>query len=165
MGIVIALVVIIGASGISALSGVGKGVKWLSNINIVLSIVLLSFFIIFGATWFGFSAMFIGLWDYVLALRQMRINVFKSDRVADSEAFKLAQWQGWWPVFYWAWWIAFALFVFLFLARISRGRTIREFVFGAITQVKAIFNDGRREAAGITSVTVDDLPVNAMSAE
>ncbi|MGC1496054.1 MAG: BCCT family transporter [Sulfitobacter sp.] len=132
IGIVVALIVIMGASTLSALSGVGKGIKWLSNINMVLSIILLGFFIIFGATWFGATAMFVGLWDYVLALPQMSFNVFRSDGVDDSVAFKLAQWQGWWPVFYWAWWIAFAPFVGLFLARISRGRTIREFVLGAM---------------------------------
>ncbi len=131
-GIVIALIIIMGASTLSALSGVGKGIKWLSNINMVLSIILLGFFILFGATWFGAQAMFIGLWDYVLALPEMSLNVFRSDGVDGSEAFKLAQWQGWWPVFYWAWWIAFAPFVGLFLARISRGRTIREFVLGAL---------------------------------
>lgn len=132
MGIIIALIVIMGASTLSALSGVGKGIKWLSNINMVLSIVLLGFFIIFGATWFGAQAMFIGIWDYVVALPSMSFNVFKSDGVEGSEAFLLTQWQGWWPVFYWAWWIAFAPFVGLFLARISRGRTIREFVLGAM---------------------------------
>ena len=131
-GIIVALIVIMGASTLSALSGVGKGIKWLSNINMTLSIVLLGFFIIFGATWFGLSAFFIGIWDYLIALPQMSFNVFKSDGVDGSEAFKLAQWQGWWPVFYWAWWIAFAPFVGLFLARISRGRTIREFVLGAM---------------------------------
>lgn len=131
-GIIVALLVIMGLSTLSALSGVGKGIKWLSNINMVLSIILLGFFIIFGATWFGFNAMFVGLWDYILALPGMSFNVFKSDGVEGSEAFLLAQWQGWWPVFYWAWWIAFAPFVGLFLARISRGRTIREFVLGAL---------------------------------
>ncbi|WP_420863464.1 BCCT family transporter [Algirhabdus cladophorae] len=131
-GIIVALLVIMGASTLSALSGVGKGIKWLSNINMVLSIVLLGFFIIFGATFFGLSAMFVGLWDYLIALPQLSFNVFRSDGVDGSEAFKLAQWQGWWPVFYWAWWIAFAPFVGLFLARISRGRTIREFVLGAM---------------------------------
>ena len=131
-GIIIALLVIMGASTLSALSGVGKGIKWLSNINMTLSIVLLGFFIIFGATWFGLSAFFVGIFDYLLALPQMSFNVFKSDGVDGSEAFLLAQWQGWWPVFYWAWWIAFAPFVGLFLARISRGRTIREFVLGAM---------------------------------
>jgi len=131
-GIVVALLFIMGASTLSALSGVGKGIKWLSNINMTLSIILLGFFIIFGATWFGFTAMFVGLFDYLIALPGLSINVFRSDGVEGSEAFLLAQWQGWWPVFYWAWWIAFAPFVGLFLARISRGRTIREFVLGAM---------------------------------
>lgn len=131
-GIIIALLVIMGASTLSALSGVGKGIKWLSNINMALSIFLLTFFILFGATWFGATAMFVGLFDYVLALPSMSLNVWRSDGVEGSEAFLLAQWQGWWPVFYWAWWIAFAPFVGLFLARISRGRTIREFVLGAL---------------------------------
>ncbi|EFL88118.1 BCCT family transporter [Ahrensia sp. R2A130] len=131
-GIIVALLFIMGASTLSALSGVGKGIKWLSNINMVLSIVLLGFFIIFGASFFGLTAMFLGLFDYLIALPVMSFNVWVSDGQADSEAFKLAQWQGWWPVFYWAWWIAFAPFVGLFLARISRGRTIREFVLGAM---------------------------------
>ncbi|MDA8747623.1 BCCT family transporter [Litoreibacter sp.] len=132
LGIVIALLVIMGASTLSALSGVGKGIKWLSNINMVLSIVLLGFFIIFGATFFGASAFFVGIWDYLLALPWLSFNVYSSDGVEGSEAFLLTQWQGWWPVFYWAWWIAFAPFVGLFLARISRGRSIREFVLGAM---------------------------------
>lgn len=132
LGIVVALLVIMGASTLSALSGVGKGIKWLSNINMVLSIVLLGFFILFGATFFGATAFFVGIFDYIVALPWLSINVYASDGVEGSEAFKLAQWQGWWPVFYWAWWIAFAPFVGLFLARISRGRTIREFVLGAM---------------------------------
>ncbi|MEY1555946.1 BCCT family transporter [Yoonia sp. R2331] len=131
-GIVVALLVIMGASTLSALSGVGKGIKWLSNINMVLSIFLLSFFIIFGATFFGASAFFIGIYDYLVALPGLSFNVYTSDGVEGSESFLLTQWQGWWPVFYWAWWIAFAPFVGLFLARISRGRSIREFVLGAM---------------------------------
>ncbi len=132
LGIVVALLVIMGASTLSALSGVGKGIKWLSNINMVLSIFLLGFFIIFGATFFGASAFFVGIFDYLIALPGLSFNVFSSDGVEGSEAFLLTQWQGWWPVFYWAWWIAFAPFVGLFLARISRGRSIREFVLGAM---------------------------------
>lgn len=132
VGIVVALLFIMGASTLSALSGVGKGIKWLSNINMVLSIFLLSFLIIFGATWFGATALFVGLWDYLLALPFLSFNVYRSDGVEGSEAFLLAQWQGWWPVFYWAWWIAFAPFVGLFLACISKGRIIREFVLGAM---------------------------------
>jgi len=97
-GIIVALLVIMGASTISALSGVGKGIKWLSNINMVLSIVLLGFFIIFGATFFGATAFIVGIWDYLIALPQMSINVWSSDGVEGSESFLLAQWQGWWPV-------------------------------------------------------------------
>ncbi|MEL6510557.1 MAG: BCCT family transporter [Pseudomonadota bacterium] len=132
VGVIVAIVVIMGASTLSALSGVGKGIKWLSNINMVLSIVLLGFFILFGATFFGAQAIVLGIWDYLIALPEMSFNVWSSDGVEGSESFLLAQWQGWWPVFYWAWWIAFAPFVGLFLARISRGRTIREFVLGAM---------------------------------
>ena len=132
LGIIVALLVIMGASTLSALSGVGKGIKWLSNINMVLSIVLLGFFIIFGATWFGAWAFFVGIYEYLIAFPWLSFNVYRSDGVDGSEAFLLAQWQGWWPVFYWAWWIAFAPFVGLFLARISRGRSIREFVLGAM---------------------------------
>ena len=132
LGITVALLFIMGASTLSALSGVGKGIKWLSNINMVLSIFLLSFLIIFGATWFGFKAMFVGIFDYLVAFPFLSFNVHTSDGIEGSEAFLLAQWQGWWPEFYWAWWIAFAPFVGLFLARISRGRSIREFVRGAM---------------------------------
>lgn len=131
-GIIVALLVIMGASTLSALSGVGKGIKWLSNINMVLSIFLLSFFILFGATWFGVNAFFVGIFNYIVNLPYLSFNVFPAGGEDGSEQFLLAQWQGWWPVFYWAWWIAFAPFVGLFLARISRGRTIREFVLGAM---------------------------------
>ena len=131
-GVVVALLVIMGLSTLSALSGVGRGIKWLSNLNMGLSVVLLGFQMIFGATWFGLNAMGTGLWHYLINLPQMSVTVFRSDGVEGSRDFLLAQWQGWWPVFYWAWWIAFAPFVGLFLARISRGRTVREFVLGAL---------------------------------
>ncbi len=131
-GIIVAIVVIMGASTLSALSGVGKGIKWLSNINMVLSIVLLSFFILFGATFFGAKAMILGLWDYLIAMPDMSFRIWSSDGDPESVVSKLAAWQGGWSVFYWAWWIAFAPFVGLFLARISRGRSIREFVLGAM---------------------------------
>ncbi len=131
-GIVLALVMIMSASVLSALSGVGKGIKWLSNINMVLSILLLAFFIVFGATFFGLYAFFMGGLNYLISLPGLSFNVWSSDGIEGSESFLLAQWQGWWPVFYWAWWIAFAPFVGLFLARISRGRTVREFVLGAM---------------------------------
>lgn len=129
-GIIVALVIIMGASTMSALSGVGKGIKWLSNINMGLSIFLLAFLIIFGSTWFGTQALFVGMWEYIIALPGMLFTVYQDNGTETSAA--LASWQGGWTVFYWAWWVAFAPFVGLFLARISRGRTIREFVLGAM---------------------------------
>jgi len=110
-GILVAIVIIMSASTLSALSGVGKGIKWLSNLNMGLSILLLTFFIIFGATFFGLSAFFVGIFDYLVALPDMSFRVWSGDGNADSVATKLEGWQGGWSVFYWAWWIAFAPFV------------------------------------------------------
>jgi choline/carnitine/betaine transport len=131
IAIIFSLVIIMGASTLSALSGVGKGIKWLSNINMVLSIALLLFLLVFGATWFGLSALFFGIIDYLVALPHLLFAVFSPDDAIPG-AEKVAQWQGDWSVFYWAWWIAFAPFVGLFLARISKGRSIREFILGAM---------------------------------
>ena len=126
----LALVIVIGASTLSALSGVGRGIKWLSNINMGLSLFLLGFFILFGATLFVFKALLIGIWDYIVAPVPMSVIVWTDDGTTTGSA--LAKWQGGWTIFYWAWWIAFAPFVGLFLARISRGRSLREFVLGAM---------------------------------
>ncbi len=128
--IIFAIVVIMGASTLSALSGVGKGIKWLSNINMVLSVFLLGFLLIVGSTMFGLSALFRGMIDYVIGLPGMLFRVYPGDGTETGDA--LAAWQGAWTVFYWAWWVAFAPFVGVFLARISKGRTIREFVLGAM---------------------------------
>ncbi len=128
--IVVALLIIMGASTLSALSGVGKGIKWLSNINMGLSFFLLAFFLIFGSTFFGLQALFVGLMDYIIAMPSMMFTVWSPDGTETGDA--LTGWQGGWSVFYWAWWIAFAPFVGVFLARISRGRTVREYVLGAI---------------------------------
>ena len=126
----IALVVVMGASTLSAMSGVGRGIKWLSNINMGLSLFLLGFFILFGATVVVFEALFVGIWDYLLALVPMSVIVWANDGTTTGDA--LASWQGGWTIFYWAWWIAFAPFFGLFLARISRGRSLREYVLGAM---------------------------------
>lgn len=129
-GVLTALLVIMGGSTLSALSGVGKGIKWLSNFNMALTFFILFFFLVLGSTFFGLSNFFIGLWDYILAVPQNSVTVWTADGTPAGDA--LASWQGAWTIFYWAWWIAFAPFVGLFLARISKGRTIREFILGAM---------------------------------
>ena len=123
----LALAVVMVCSTLSALSGVGKGIKWLSNINMVLSFSLLAFFAIFGSTLFALKILGYGLFDYIIHLPAITFQVFPADGPGSP-----GEWQGWWSIFYWAWWIAFAPFVGIFLARISKNRSIREFVVGAI---------------------------------
>ena len=129
-GIILALLVIMGASTLSALSGVGKGIKWLSKINMGLSFFILFFFLVFSSTFFGLQALIVGMFDYFVTLPKTLFTVWKADGNETGDA--LSAWQGAWSVFYWAWWIAFAPFVGVFLARISKGRTIREYVLGAM---------------------------------
>ncbi len=123
----IALGVVIIASTISALSGVSRGIKWLSNINMGLTAFLLLFFVFFGAFSFAASAFGWAIWDYLFNLFSMSFTIWNTDQAPE-----LAKWQADWTLFYWAWWIAFAPFVGLFLARVSKGRSIREYVLGAM---------------------------------
>jgi len=108
-GQVTALIIILGASVVSAMSGVNKGIKWLSNINMGLSFFLLLFFIFFGSLAFAIQAFGYTIWDYLIALPSMLFTVWHDDGTAVSKA--LVKWQGDWTIFYWAWWIAFAPFV------------------------------------------------------
>jgi choline-glycine betaine transporter len=127
---VLGLVLIVCASCLSAMSGIQRGIKWLSNINMGLSIFLVAFFIVFGSTIFAITTFGYAIWDYLLALPAMSLTVW-NDASTEIGA-SLQQWQGAWNIFYWAWWIAFAPFVGMFLARVSKGRTVREYVLGAI---------------------------------
>jgi len=128
MAIVLALLVLVGASTLSALSGVGRGIKWLSNINMGLSFALLGLFSFLGAGLYGLKLLGVGLWDYLRTLPENSVTLFWRDGTDTADA--LVQWQLDWSVFYWAWWIAFAPFVGMFIARISKGRTIREYILG-----------------------------------
>jgi choline-glycine betaine transporter len=127
---VMGLIIIVGASCLSALSGLQRGIKWLSNINMGLSMFLVLFFILFGATAFAVKSFGYAIWDYLIALPSMSTTVWNNPDTEVGAA--LQSWQGAWNIFYWAWWIAFAPFVGLFLARVSRGRTVREYVLGAM---------------------------------
>lgn len=135
------LLIIMAASTASAVSGVGKGIKWLSNLNMGLSLFLLLFFAVFGivsgALGFAAKHYVLAIYDYLIALPDMSVTVWDrngstTDQAGEIVSNELAGWQGGWSILYWAWWIAFAPFVGLFLARVSRGRTIREFVLGAM---------------------------------
>jgi len=105
---------------ISAVSGLDKGIKFLSNLNVSIAGVLLILSIIIGPTLLIFTNLGQGLLLYA------------KDLVMDVNPFGKGEWYGWWTIFYWAWWIAWAPFVGTFIARISRGRTIKEFIFGVL---------------------------------
>ncbi len=131
VAMLVALAIVMSASTLSALSGVGNGIKWLSNINMALSIALLAYFIFFGSAGFAIKHLVLGIWDHITSIISTTTTYWgPSD---EEPAATLYKWQSlWWTVFYWAWWIAFAPFVGVFLARISRGRTVREFILGAV---------------------------------
>ena len=130
MGVIFAVFIIIGLSTLSALSGIGRGIKWLSNVNMGLSLCLLGFFLIFGAGGFGIMLYLGGIGEYLITLPKTLFKVWPDDGRQVSR--DLIAWQGAWTVFTFAWWIAFAPFVGLFLARISKGRTLGEYLLGAI---------------------------------
>ncbi|WP_374300780.1 BCCT family transporter [Paracoccus sp. (in: a-proteobacteria)] len=125
VGLIATLVVVMGLSTLSAVSGVGRGVKYLSNLNLVLSTALLLVFVAFGSFGFAMSTYGKALTDYVLHFPALSLEAYPAGT-------DLGDWQAGATTFYWAWWIAFSPFVGLFLARISRGRTVREFVLGAV---------------------------------
>ncbi len=183
-GLIAALALVMTMSTLSAVSGVGRGVKYLSNLNLILSLVLLSVFIAFGSFSFAMTTYLQALIDYIInfiplsfqthspasreefasvlpveaapfiaelfagatdawGTKETFLQTLSDDAAALAEATKTAaydagtqgrlfEWQSGWTTFYWAWWIAFSPFVGLFLARISKGRTIREFILGAV---------------------------------
>jgi len=125
----IIVVVITFAFIISAVTGIDKGIKILSNINITIGGILLLFVIIFGPTVFILSYTIEATGEY---LNQFLTRSFYTGSVTGDP------WPGWWTIFYWAWWIAWTPFVGGFIARISRGRTIREFVVGVVLVPAAV---------------------------
>ncbi|WP_306114487.1 MULTISPECIES: BCCT family transporter [unclassified Roseovarius] len=183
-GLIAGLLAIMSMSIISAVSGVGRGVKYLSNLNLVLSLILLFTFVFFGSFGFAMTTYGSAFVDYILNFVSLSFNAYGPQSAADFAAalpeaakpladelragatnawgsfagFKdglegaaaelddatltaayaagtdgrLFGWQAGWTTFYWAWWIAFSPFVGLFLARISKGRSVREFIVGCV---------------------------------
>lgn len=111
---------------LSVVSGVGRGIKWLSNINMGLAGTLLVFVLIAGPTLFIARELVQSIGDYLQNVLRLSFDV-SAYRGAEGEA-----WQSAWTIFYWGWWVSWAPFVGVFIARISRGRTIREFVAGVL---------------------------------
>ncbi|MER7556623.1 BCCT family transporter [Nocardioides sp. NPDC126508] len=110
---------------ISAVTGVAKGIQWLSNINMVLALLLAVFLFVVGPTVFILDLIPTSLGAYIGDLAQMSART----GVGGAET---SAWLGTWTIFYWAWWISWTPFVGMFIARISRGRTIRQFVAGVL---------------------------------
>ncbi|WP_342513461.1 BCCT family transporter [Sporosarcina sp. FSL K6-1522] len=109
----------------SAWSGLSKGIKYLSNTNVVLALALLGFIVILGPTLLIFNMFTDSLGGYIANLVQMSFGTAPLD--ATDRA-----WLDSWTIFYWAWWISWAPFVSMFIARVSKGRTIREFMVGVL---------------------------------
>jgi choline/carnitine/betaine transport len=116
----------------SAVSGVAKGIQWLSNTNMVLAVILALFVFVVGPTVLILNLLPTTIGAYAAQLAQMSARTGASSDPATGE------WLSAWTIFYWAWWISWTPFVGMFLARISRGRTIRQFVVGVIVVPSAV---------------------------
>ncbi|MEZ0162116.1 MULTISPECIES: BCCT family transporter [Streptomyces althioticus group] len=116
----------------SAVSGVEKGIQWLSNINMVLALLLAVFVFVAGPTVLVLDLLPTSVFTYLGDLPEM------AGRTEISGGEDVPAWLGSWTVFYWAWWISWTPFVGMFIARISRGRTIRQFIGGVILVPSAV---------------------------
>ncbi|MFI5426798.1 BCCT family transporter [Aeromicrobium sp. UC242_57] len=124
--LVVVIVVLTIAFIASAVSGVAKGIQWLSNINMVLALVLAVFVFVAGPTLLILNLLPTALGDYASQMTEM------ASRTAASGDDAMKDWLAGWTIFYWAWWVSWTPFVGMFIARISRGRTIRQFVTGVL---------------------------------
>jgi glycine betaine transporter len=124
VGLAIVVIAVLTAAFIlSAISGVHRGIQWIANTNMVLAVLLVVFVFVVGPTVFILNTFTESLGGYMANLIPMSFR---------TAAFSDGEFVSSWTIFYWAWWISWAPFVGVFIARISRGRTIREFVFSVI---------------------------------
>ena len=122
---VVVIAVVMSLAIFSAISGVGKGVKILSELNLTLAFCLLIFVLVAGPTLYLLSAFSDNIGTYLSNLVKLSFKTY----VYEQEH---TDWFSGWTILYWAWWCSWAPFVGLFIARISKGRTIREFIFGVL---------------------------------
>lgn len=120
---VILIAVITGFATLSVMAGLDKGIKLLSKANMILAGTFMLFLLFVGPTIYILGGFTQNLGYYATILPKLSLW---------TETFRETNWQGSWTVFYWAWWISWSPFVGMFIARISKGRTVKEFVFGVI---------------------------------
>ena len=123
--LVVIITVLTVAFVLSAVSGVARGIQWLSNINMVLALLLAAFVFVVGPTIFILNLLPTSLGSYFQDIAMMSART-------GAEGADVDTWLQSWTIFYWAWWISWTPFVGMFIARISRGRTIRQFVTGVL---------------------------------
>lgn len=123
---VLLIVIITGVVLFSVVSGVGRGMKWLSNFNLLLATALLVLVLIMGPTQFLLRGFVESVGNYLQGFIGLTFDVSAYQGAAGEV------WQASWTTFYWGWWISWAPFVGIFIARISRGRTVRQFVIGVL---------------------------------
>ena len=111
---------------LSAMSGVSKGIQWLSNANMVIAAILAIFVFVLGPTVAQLNMLPTAVGSYLQNFFEM------AARTAESSDGQAGEFLSGWTIFYWAWWISWSPFVGTFLARISRGRTVREFCLGVM---------------------------------
>ena len=124
--LVLIIAILTAAFVASAVSGIERGIQWLSNINMVLAVILALIVFIGGPTLFILNAIPSSVGAFIEQLPTM------ASRTAADGGESVSDWLSTWTVFYWAWWVSWSPFVGLFIARISRGRTIRQFVTGVL---------------------------------
>jgi choline/glycine/proline betaine transport protein len=117
------IVFITGLATISVVAGLDAGIRRLSELNLMLAIVMLVFILLAGPTATLLSALVQNVGGYLSSMVDMTFNLY---------AYEPKEWMGDWTLFYWGWWISWSPFVGMFIARISRGRTIREFISGVL---------------------------------
>jgi choline/glycine/proline betaine transport protein len=120
---IVLIVFITGMATISVVAGLDAGIRRVSELNLMLAIIMLIFILVAGPTATLLGALMQNIGGYLSGMVDMTFNLY---------AYQPIEWMGDWTLFYWAWWISWSPFVGMFIARISRGRTIREFIVGVL---------------------------------
>ena len=146
----------------SVVAGLDSGIKRLSQINALLAVLLLMFLLFAGPTVLLLNSFVQNLGNYLSNMVSLSFHMY---------AYESTDWMGGWTLFYWAWWISWSPFVGMFIARVSRGRTIREFVIGVLLMPagftfiwlsifgnSALFLELAGSGVGISEAVVNDMP-------